>query len=300
MKHEVIERKGLGHPDTIADNLAEVLGLKLKKHYKNVYGKVQHYNVDKILVSCGKVNYKKGVMVKPVKIVFSGNATKVKGLNNLLKETIEEVLQLEISRGFEYKIFNHISECSPDLSNNFNKRLSNDTSFSVGSPLTNNEKLVLKIGKKLENLANNTNYVGSDYKIMFVNGEITIALAFICEDRYDYDTCKNYVRKVIENKFKIKINFNTADNDKTCFNTVTGTSLEQGDAGLVGRGNRYNGLITPMQPMTMEAYCGKNNVTHIGRIYQKKAFDLAQKTGKKVLMVTDIGKPINKPKTIKW
>ena len=299
MKHEVIERKGPGHPDTICDNLAEALAKELKKAYKKQYGVVQHYNVDKVLASCGEVDYKRGVMIKPVKIVFSGNATKIDDLNELLISATKKVLYLEIERGFIFEIYNHISLTSPDLTDNFNRGGANDTSFSVGSPLTDNEKLVLQIGKFLENLSKKKLYVGTDYKIMFVNGKITIALALISEPK-EYKDNKKIIKNLIDKKFKIDILINSADNENTCFNTITGTSLEQGDAGMVGRGNRYNGLITPMQPMTMEAYCGKNDVTHIGKIYQKRAFELAQKTNKRILIVNDIGGDINKPKIIKW
>jgi S-adenosylmethionine synthetase len=292
---EIIERKGKGHPDTIADNLAECLANKLRQAYIDQYNKVQHYNVDKVLVSCGQVKNNK--MSKPVRIVFSGNATKIK-INKLLKETVQEVLKLEIERGLKYKIYNHISYCSPDLTDNFNNKLSNDTSFSVGSPLTKNEDLVLRIGKYLESLTDPK--IGTDYKIMFLRDKITLALALRCKDRDEYNKTKVNLKEELENKFNIKINLNTADNEKTCFNTVTGTSLEQGDAGMVGRGNRYNGLITPMKPMTMEAYYGKNDVTHVGRIYQKLAHEEAQRTKQNVLMVTNIGAEIDKPLVLRW
>ena len=186
------------------------------------------------------------------------------------------------------------------MSDNFNKRKANDTSFSVGSPLNKNEKLVLALGKEIEFMAEQLEEVGTDYKIMFVNGKITIALALICENRESYERIKEEIKEHIEMYYRVKVDINTADNKETCFNTITGTSLEQGDAGMVGRGNRYNGLITPMKPMTMEAYCGKNDTTHIGRIYQKKAFELAKKEKKNILMVANIGSDIKKPTIIKW
>ena len=80
--------------------------------------------------------------------------------------------------------------------------------------------------------------------------------------------------------------------------TLCGSSIECGDCGQVGRGNRYNGLITPMQWQTLEAYHGKNNRNHVGKIYQKWAYDKAkemyEKTGKptRVCMVSKIGLPI--------
>ena len=48
--------------------------------------------------------------------------------------------------------------------------------------------------------------------------------------------------------------------------------------------------------MTLEAYYGKNRETHIGRIYQKMAQDIADKEGKSVLLVNKIGGDIDKPK----
>ncbi|MBW6442314.1 hypothetical protein K0A97_00840 [Patescibacteria group bacterium] len=293
MTSEIIERKGRGHPDTIADNLAEVLGKKLKNQYLKEYGKIQHYNVDKVLASCGKVDYDKKEMISPVKIVFSGNATKTEEIEDLLKKTVNEVLEIEINRGLKYEVFNHIAEGSPDLSDNFNKNLCNDTSFSVGHPYTEAEKKVLEISHFLEKEALDSKEIGTDHKVMYINGKIFIALALICETRRRYDELKKSFEISLRKKYENEnIFINTGDNEKTCFNTVTGTSLEQGDAGMTGRGNRYNDLITPTKPMTMEAYCGKNDVTHIGRTYQKLAQELATKEGKSILLVNHIGNDI--------
>jgi len=58
--------------------------------------------------------------------------------------------------------------------------------------------------------------------------------------------------------------------------TVTGTSAEAGDDGQVGRGNRINGLITPCRPMSLEAAAGKNPVSHVGKIYNVVAHQIAE------------------------
>ncbi|MRR39058.1 S-adenosylmethionine synthetase, partial [bacterium] len=83
---------------------------------------------------------------------------------------------------------------------------------------------------------------------------------------------------------------------------VSGCSLEMGDDGATGRGNRGNGLITPMRPMTMEAIAGKNPVSHVGKIYnvmaQKAAADIAEMEGVAeayVTLVSRIGSPISQP-----
>jgi S-adenosylmethionine synthetase len=295
---EVIERKGKGHPDTIADRLAEELGNKLKKYYLAEYGCIKHYNVDKVLVSCGKVDYDKREMVEPVKIVFSGNATELFGLDDLLLEVVEKVLHLEIKRGLEYKIFNHIALTSPDLTKNFKLKKCNDTSFAVAHPLTEKEELVLNISKTLQDFGECLWGVGTDHKVMYIDGEVYVAVAIIANDKENYDEIIKDVKFRLKYMYDLKININTGDTDTTRFNTLTGTSLEQGDAGMTGRGNRRNGLITPCKAMTMEAYCGKNDITHIGRTYQDKAQEIADKEQKEVLLVNHIGGKVDKPKVI--
>ena len=85
--------------------------------------------------------------------------------------------------------------------------------------------------------------------------------------------------------------------------TATGTSAEAGDDGEVGRGNRVNGLITPYRPMSLEAAAGKNPVSHVGKIYNVIARDVAESIVRDVpevasaqcYMVSEIGKPVAAP-----
>ncbi|WP_368855540.1 methionine adenosyltransferase, partial [Escherichia coli] len=42
---EVVERKGVGHPDTICDALAETLSRELSQAYLARFGEVLHHNV---------------------------------------------------------------------------------------------------------------------------------------------------------------------------------------------------------------------------------------------------------------
>lgn len=74
------------------------------------------------------------------------------------------------------------------------------------------------------------------------------------------------------------VDVNAADNpaEGAIFLTVTGTSAEAGDDGQVGRGNRINGLITPGRPMSLKAAAGKNPVTHVGKIYNVVAREIAE------------------------
>ena len=51
---EVVERKGLGHPDTICDALAEALSRNLCREHLRRYGRILHHNVDKALLCGGR------------------------------------------------------------------------------------------------------------------------------------------------------------------------------------------------------------------------------------------------------
>lgn len=87
---------------------------------------------------------------------------------------------------------------------------------------------------------------------------------------------------------------------------MTGTSAEAGDDGQVGRGNRVNGLITPCRPASLEAAAGKNPVSHVGKIYNVVAQQIAgalagsadEITGAECLMVSKIGAPVIDPALI--
>jgi S-adenosylmethionine synthetase len=102
-----------------------------------------------------------------------------------------------------------------------------------------------------------------------------------------------------------RVAVNAADDIATggVYLTVTGTSAEAGDDGQVGRGNRVNGLITPCRPMSLEAAAGKNPVTHVGKIYNVVARDIAEALVATVpeiaraqcLMVSSVGAPVNEP-----
>lgn len=297
---EVIERKGIGHPDTIADNLSERLSEKLFKEYIKIAGGPKHYNVDKTMVCAGEIN--RGKFTSPVKIVFAGQYTKLKNIDEILEKTIKEVLSFEIDNGMKYEVYNFLNHGSPDLNDIFACKKANDTSFAVGLPESKNEKLVKDIGNYIDNLHKTDKHIGTDNKVMFAfdgkDKSVFIALAFMdnFKSKAEYFKYKTQLEEKLKTKFKLKnIQINIGDTKDTQFLTKTGTSLEMGDSGATGRGNRRNGLITPTRPMTLEAYYGKNKITHIGRTYQDLALTMAKKKKKDILLLNKIGGDIKKP-----
>jgi S-adenosylmethionine synthetase len=145
--------------------------------------------------------------------------------------------------------------------------------------------------------------------------DITVANAIVSRfvrDKDEYMSVKEEIKeKVLDVASKIAPNYdvrvyvNNGDipEEEVFYITVTGTSAEHGDDGATGRGNRVNGLITPMRPMSLEAAAGKNPVNHIGKIYNVVATELAQLIYTKVPNVREvyvrllgqIGRPIDDP-----
>ena len=77
LDYEVVERKGKGHPDYIADAIAEEVSVELSKWYLKHFNHILHHNVDKVLVVGGQSwrTFGKGEVVQPIRIIVSGRAT---------------------------------------------------------------------------------------------------------------------------------------------------------------------------------------------------------------------------------
>ena len=50
---ELVERKGIGHPDTMCDALVEAVAVALNRMYVETVGAIAHYNIDKALLIAG-------------------------------------------------------------------------------------------------------------------------------------------------------------------------------------------------------------------------------------------------------
>ena len=68
---ELVERKGLGHPDYIADAIAEEVSRALSRYYLENFGHILHHNVDKVLVVGGQADvwFGGGNVLRPIYIL---------------------------------------------------------------------------------------------------------------------------------------------------------------------------------------------------------------------------------------
>src|SRR3972149_257533 len=74
---ELVERKGLGHPDTICDALVEAISLALNRMYLAESGAILHYNIDKALLAAGQCRkeFGRGQLTQPMELVVGDRAT---------------------------------------------------------------------------------------------------------------------------------------------------------------------------------------------------------------------------------
>lgn len=310
---EIVERKGLGHPDTICDAIAETVSVALSQYYLEKFGKIFHHNIDKVLLVGGQAlpKFGAGVLIQPIRIVVSGRVT-VDFLKDSQKHLIPfgTIIKTAVRKWFRenFRFLNpdlHVIidykvgpsswnlEC---LGENFEDiPLANDTSVGVGfAPLTSLENLVYQIERFLNSKEFKHQHpaVGEDVKVLGLRKgrKITLTIAsaivskYILTPRMYFNLKEEITEEVLQKAkqlvpgYEVEVFLNTGDcyEKNLYYLTVTGTSAEQGDDGATGRGNRVNGLIAPFRPMTIEATAGKNPVNHVGKIYNVVAKDIAE------------------------
>jgi len=246
---ELVERKGVGHPDYVADSASEEASRKLSLYYLKAYGSILHHNLDKTLLVGGQAapKFKGGEVIHPIYIVVAGRATtEVKtesGVEHVPVGTIiVESVKEWIKNNFRYLdpekhviVDYKIGKGSADLVGIFDKGkrtipLSNDTSFGVGfAPYSKLEELVFQTERLLNSkqLKLELPEVGEDIKVMGLRRgkEVTLTIAMaaispLIENREHYVSVKEQVREKVLNmaskiapELNVKVNVNTGDRE---------------------------------------------------------------------------------------
>jgi len=327
---EIVERKGLGHPDTICDSVAEAASRALARFYHGRFGLILHHNVDKALLVGGaaRPHFGGGEVVTPMEIILAGRATReVRGVPVPVDEIVTKAARdwlrthlRSLDAEHHVRIRCLIRPSSRALVELFERQratgtvLANDTSCGVGyAPLSPLERTVLAVEHALQEARIEHRAIGEDVKVMAVADaggvHLTIACAIVAAHLSGmgaYRATRALVAQIAGAAAPgARIAVNTADGETedSIYLTVTGTSAEAGDDGEVGRGNRANGLITPCRPMSLEAVAGKNPVSHVGKLYNlaaqriaAAAVELPEIEEAQCFLVSDIGRPVVEPR----
>lgn len=321
-KVELVERKGVGHPDSICDAIMEDISVALCKEYTATFGQIVHHNIDKGLLVAGRTSPRigGGVVDEPMRLVIGDRAIYEVGgkhvpVGEIAVRTATEWLKdnLRFVDPEEHVIFqNEIKEGSPELTDIFDREVigANDTSAAVGyAPLTETEKIVLNVERYLNSSEFKESYPesGEDIKVMGYRRDreliLTIAMAFVdrfVDSQEAYFLRKEEIREAaIDFVNRERLNFdnvvvdlNTLDDpdrgEDGMYLTVLGTSAEGADCGQVGRGNKVNGVIALNRPMSTEAAAGKNPISHVGKIYSLLTHRVADEIYKKAPGIREV------------
>ena len=308
-KLEIVERKGLGHPDSICDNIMDRISVRLSQEYLKKAGAILHHNIDKSLLAAGEAEpqFGGGKIKKPMLLVIGDRATfdfdggipvdeiAVRTAKEWFKERLRFV---DPEKHVRYQV--ELKPGHPELMDIFKRKGrvlgANDTSAAVGyAPMTRVEQTVLGTEKYLNSPEFKKRFPesGEDIKIMGYrkNNELRLTVGMALVDRYvksesDYfkkkEAIQEEITRFVQRKSdfdKVMIELNTLDKKGRgvdgVYITVLGSSCEAGDSGQVGRGNRTNGIIPLNRPFCSEAAAGKNPVSHVGKIYNTLTHKIA-------------------------
>jgi S-adenosylmethionine synthetase len=320
---EIVERKGLGHPDYICDAVMDNISIGLSREYLEKAGSILHHNVDKALLVAGETEprFNGGIVKQPMLFVFGDRATsEFNGTKinvgeiaiNVAKEWFKKNMRfVNPEKHVKYQV--ELKPGSAGLVDIFKRKGkvlgANDTSAAVGyAPMTRTEKTVLNTEQFLNSKEFKQHFPesGEDIKVMGSrinnNLNLTISMAFV--DRFvrseeDYFEKKAKILEEINRFVSASTNFESVSVQVNTLDvrgrglggiylTVLGTSADSGDSGQVGRGNRVNGLISLNRPFCSEAAAGKNPVSHVGKIYNVLTYKIAQHVYEDVPEVEDV------------
>jgi S-adenosylmethionine synthetase len=299
---EIVERKGVGHPDSICDAVMDRVSVRLSEEYLEKVGSILHHNADKSLLVAGDVepNFGGGRVKEPMLLILGDRATSEADdisipVNKLALQAAKEWIKnnlrfVDPEKHVRYQL--ELKPGSPELVDIFRRKGrvlgANDTSAAVGyAPMTRLERIVLRAEQYVNSQEFKKKFPesGEDVKVMGLRKDnelnLTVSMAFV--DRYvkdegDYFRRKSEILEDLQMFVKTNVTFDKVNVDLNTLDvegrgvggvylTVLGTSAESADSGEVGRGNRVNGVIPLNRPTCSEAAAGKNPVSHVGKIY---------------------------------
>ena len=198
---EIVERKGIGHPDYLCDAMMEAISIALSREYLKEFGTILHHNIDKGLLSAGAVHkeFGGGRVLKPMELTIGDRATFSAGGKKIpvveiavdaAKAWLRQHMRfVDPDRHLKYRAV--LAPGSEELTDIFLRpgamRGANDTSAAVGYyPLSPTERVVLELEQYLNSRQFKKKYpeTGEDIKVMGLRTgkslDLTVAMPLLC------------------------------------------------------------------------------------------------------------------------
>ncbi len=232
---EIVERKGLGHPDTLADTIAEQVSVEYSKYCLENFGYVLHHNVDKVCIMGGlsKVDWGYAEILEPVRVLVNGRISasfegKKIPIEEIIRKSVHKTLSKALPKlNLEKKLV--IINKSTQYSRNpnwfyprfkedlpeYKSRVTNDTSAVVGFwPKTLAETITLELEALFYNRDESPKYdfIGQDIKIMVIRDKnvfnITMCIPFFAQhisSYKNYEVKKNFIYGILNDYLKERL-----------------------------------------------------------------------------------------------
>jgi S-adenosylmethionine synthetase len=317
LPNEVVERKGIGHPDSLADALANEISIEFSNHCIERFGCVLHHNLDKLYIGGG--HFKNGYgffdKISPIKIQVNGRISNSFGdipidVEKIQKTTVSRYL-LKVLPNISTNDFEVIANATQNtkVKNWFTPESiadvpdalevkANDTSFCASHwPPTLTESLTYRLERYFwEPEAHITipkfSEIGQDIKVFSLRQgkrvEITLCVPTISTLTKSHDDYNDIIRKYesklqliaeeISSPYNVEVTVRINPHQKLYMLGI-GSCIECGEEGLVGRGNTISGVISSHRVHTQESWAGKNPVYHTGRVLGYLTLKLARSIG---------------------
>lgn len=350
---QCVERKGRGHPDTLADRLAETLSIAYSRFCLQNYGAILRHQFDKLSLMGGKCHsaFGEGHFRSPIRVLVNGRISPgvgadLKPFYDIAFTTVRDFLEAELV-GFDFYdnarvlwestchgtrgFVDSAQSVRSGINHRFRPRtlsdlpestspLSNDTAMGVAwAPLSPLEAAILGLEAQLTSRGGGEvpAFLGTDCKLMGIGTpkgtSLTVSIPLLAshvQNRADYfdklDRVRSYVTNFLANStdlgaFEVAVNPGDTTDSECLYIRTTGSCIESGDEGQMGRGNRFGGLISAFRGYSIEAVCGKNPSYHAGKLYSAMAWDIAQElygrfeVANDVTIMSQIDRPIADP-----
>jgi len=214
---EFVERKGIGHPDSVADIIAEEMMLRYRRYVYSKIGIMPNGWFDKVVVSGGEahVTFGHAEIIKKPKIILYGKAMKIDGNADYIYNLFSSAVEYVIDYIFGHGVFDNIevevavnsgmgaehakgfydlrtnSKLNPYFLKDVQK--ANDTIITSGWwPLNVAEKSVIII----------ENYINSEYfKNLYPETGYDVKVVTTCiNSKYEFTICIPFIASITPTK----------------------------------------------------------------------------------------------------
>lgn len=301
---EVVERKGVGHPDSLADALANEVSVRYSQHCLEQFGFVLHHNVDKLYIGAGhfRNDYGHCERVSPIQVQTNGRMSNVLGtepidIQSIQRQAITEYLFKVLPHlgNEDIEIIPNATQCTkvphwftPRSRDDVPDAMSpkaNDTSFCVSHwPPTPTESIAYRLERYFWEAADGYaiprfNEIGQDIKVLVLRQgrglEVTLCVPTMSTHTTSYEHYRALItehetrlQEIAENillSYQLDVTVRVNPYQRLYMLGI-GSCIECGEEGMVGRGNTISGIISSHRVHTQESWAGKNPVYHTGRV----------------------------------